>query len=123
MRVLVMTLILFAASCATITRDAYVPVALSFSDGSSGSCNLQNKRMAIQTDVPGNPMIRRSDDPLVYNCTTDNGGTAYGSIASSIDAATMGASVLFWDLGITDAITDKHRDYAQSFVIPVTPSR
>ncbi len=36
-----------------------------------------------------------------------------------IEAAKLGASVLFFDLGITDAITDKHRTYSPSFTIPV----
>ena len=41
------------------------------------------------------------------------------NMESSIDAAKMGASVVIWDLGITDAITDKAREYPVSFVIPV----
>ena len=112
-------LVITISSCATMTNDAYVPLALSFSDGSSGSCKLQNKRMAIQANIPSSPMIRRSDDPLKYDCETDDGREAFGSIASSIDAAKMGASVVIWDLGITDAITDKAREYPVSFVIPV----
>lgn len=31
----------------------------------------------------------------------------------------MTASVIFWDLGITDAITDKHRTYQGNVVIAV----
>ena len=107
------------AGCATITNDAYVPVALSFSDGSDGECRLSNKRMAMQTSIPSTPLIRRSDDALRYDCETDDGRKAFGSINSSIDAAKAGASVVFFDLGITDAITDKGRDYPTSFVIPV----
>ena len=105
--------------CATITNDAYVPVALSFSDGSSGMCNLTNKRMALQAPIPSTPMIRRSDDALRYDCTAEDGRKAFGSVNSSIDAAKGGASVVFFDLGITDAITDKGRDYPTSFVIPL----
>ena len=118
-KIISLFLIIAISSCATMTNDAYVPLALSFSDGSSGTCKLQNKRMAIQADIPSSPMIRRSDDVLKYDCTTDDGREAFGSIASSTDAAKMGASVLIWDLGITDAITDKAREYPQSFVIPV----
>jgi hypothetical protein len=116
---LVFGLTLMGFGCATITNDAYVPVALSFSDGSSGMCNLTNKRMAIQSGIPGSPMIRRSDDALRYDCTSDDGRKAFGSINSSIDAAKAGASVVFFDLGITDAITDKGRDYPTGFVIPL----
>ena len=37
---------------ASITNDAYVPMSLSFSDGSSGSCQLTNKRMSILAEIP-----------------------------------------------------------------------
>jgi hypothetical protein len=63
--------------------------------------------------------IRRSDDDLRFDCTTESGKKGFGTIASSMEGAKLGASVLFFDLGITDAITDKHRTYAPSFVIPV----
>lgn len=29
------------------------------------------------------------------------------------------ASIIFWDLGITDVITDKHRTYQKQAIIPV----
>ena len=107
------------SSCATIVNDPNVPVALSFSDGSDGSCTLTNKRGQWSGKVPGTFSIRRSDDMLRYNCKTDSGKTGIGGIASSMEGAKLGASVLFFDLGITDAITDKHRTYAPSFTIPV----
>ena len=104
--------------CATITNDPNVPVALSFSDGSSGSCTLINKRGSWQQDMPGTASIRRSDDHLQYNCTTSDGKTAVGSIPSEMGAKIV-ASAVFIDFGITDAITDKHRTYPTNFVIPV----
>ena len=111
--------ILFFTSCATIVNDPNVPVALSFSDGSDGNCTLNNKRGQWSGKVPGTFSIRRSDDILRYNCKTDSGKTGIGGIASTIEGAKLGASVLFFDLGITDAITDKHRIYTPSFTIPV----
>tara|TARA_Y100000768_G_C23785566_1_gene590125 strand:- start:303 stop:671 length:369 start_codon:yes stop_codon:yes gene_type:complete len=111
--------IIFLKSCATIVNDPNTPVALSFSDGSSGTCNLSNKRGAWSGKIPGTFMIRRSDDMLRYDCKTDSGKTGVGGIASSMEGAKLGASVLFFDLGITDAITDKHRTYSPSFTIPV----
>ena len=54
---------------------------------------------------------------LSYDVIVVGSGGAGAQAASA--AAELGASVLFFDLGITDAITDKHRTYAQSFVIPV----
>ena len=111
--------IFLLTSCATIVNDPNVPVALSFSDGSNGSCTLNNKRGQWSGKVPGTFSIRRSDDVLRYNCKTDTGKTGIGGIASSMEGAKLGASVLFFDLGITDAITDKHRTYSASFTIPV----
>ena len=116
---LVLSSIFLFASCATIVNDPNVPVSLSFSDGSDGSCVINNKRGQWSGKVPGTFSIRRSDDILRYNCKTDSGKTGIGCIASSMEGAKLGASVLFFDLGITDAITDKHRTYAPSFTIPV----
>jgi len=111
--------ILLLNSCATIVNDPNTPVSLSFSDGSSGTCNLNNKRGVWTGRIPSTFQIRRSDDILRYDCTTDSGKKGIGGIASTIEGAKLGASVLFFDLGITDAITDKHRIYTPSFVIPV----
>ena len=63
-------------------------------------------------------MIRRSDDQLVFTCETEDGRKATGAIPSTVGAKIV-ASAVFIDFGITDAITDKHREYPASFVIPV----
>jgi len=104
--------------CATLTNDPTVPVALSFSDGSEGQCKLQNKRGSWQASIPGTYPIRRSDDALQYDCETFDGREAFGSIPSTVGAKIV-ASAVFIDFGITDAITDKHRDYPSNFVIPM----
>ena len=106
-------------SCATIVNDANVPVSLSFSDGSSGNCQLTNKRVSLSVSIPSTTMVRRSDDALRFNCTTDTGKKGFGSIPSEIESGKLAGSVVFFDLGITDSITDKHRTYPSSFVIPV----
>ena len=119
-KILFSTLILiFLNSCATIVNDAEVPVTLSFSDGSSGSCKLSNKRMQYQVDIPGTHQIRRSDDALKFDCKTAGGKTAFGSIPSEMEGAKLAGSIVFFDLGITDSITDKHRTYTPNFTIPV----
>ena len=109
---------LLFTSCASIVNDANVPVTLSFSDGSSGNCKLNNKRAAYNVEVPSTTMVRRSDDPLRFDCKTKSGKEAYGSIPSEIEGEKLAGSVLI-DLGITDAITDKHRTYSPNFVVPV----
>ena len=70
-------------------------------------------------EISSTVYIRRSDDSLKYQCKTEDGREAVGSIPSTIGAKIV-ASAVFIDLGITDAITDKHREYPASFVIPVT---
>lgn len=114
-----MLAILTVTGCATLTNDAMTPIALSFSDGSNGECRLKNKRGAWETSMPMTYSVRRSDDPLTYDCKTTDGRTAFGSIPSTIGAKIV-ASAVFIDLGITDAITDKHREYPASFVIPIS---
>ena len=106
------------SSCASITNDAFVPVALSFSDGSSGTCQITNKRMSIEVPVPSAPMIRRSDDNLNLNCQTEHGRTAVAIVPSTMGGKIV-ASAVFLDFGIVDSITDKHREYPASYVVPV----
>ena len=110
--------LIWLSGCASITNDAYVPVALSFSDGSSGRCSISNKRMSINAAIPSSPLVRRSDDLLWLNCVTEDGRRTTASVRSTIGAKLI-ASAVFLDFGITDAITDKHREYPASFVIPV----
>ena len=114
--------LLFGLSgCATLTNDAMTPVALSFSNGESGQCELENKRWQKDAKIPAQIDVRRSDDDLRYSCTTESGKTAKGRIQSTVGAKIV-ASAVFIDFGITDAITDKHRIYPPSFVIPVEGS-
>ena len=91
----------------------------SFGDGSSGKCTLENKRGRWDVSVPSTASVRRSDDVLKYDCKTATGKVATGSMASTVGAKIV-ASAVFIDFGITDAITDKHRQYPASYVIPVT---
>lgn len=109
---------LTTVGCATLTNDAMVPIAISFGDGSTGECRLTNKRGDWSVEIPTTASIRRSDDSLKYQCTTEDGREAFGSMPSTVGAKIV-ASAVFLDFGITDAITDKHREYPASFVIPV----
>lgn len=104
--------------CATLTEDAMTPIAISFSDGANGKCNLQNKRGFWVTQLPATVSVRKSDDALRYDCETEDGRKAAGSIPSEMGGKII-ASAIFLDFGITDAITDKHRRYPASYVIPI----
>ncbi len=111
----------FIASCATITNDPMTPINMSFSDNSSGNCYLDNKRGSWTANMPGQIYVRRSDDALKYRCETDDGRESFGSIPSEMGAKIVASAVLL-DFGITDAITDKHRQYPLSYVVPIQPS-
>lgn len=117
-RVIVATAALCLSGCASITNDPMVPVALSFSNGANGKCDLSNKRGSWSTSMPNTVSIRRSDDHLQYRCRTTDGLEANGSIPSTMGGKIV-ASAVFLDFGIVDSITDKHREYPASFVIPV----
>ena len=106
------------SSCASLTNDANVPMALSFSDGSEGHCTILNKRMSIEAEIPSTTMVRRNDDNLQLTCETEDGRKASASVPRTIGGKIV-ASAVFIDFGITDAITDKHREYPASFVIPI----
>jgi len=111
------------SGCATIVNDPTVPLTASFSDGSEGECKFHNKRGVWELDMPGTAMIRRSDDSLIYACSTEDGRETDGSIVSEFESGKFAASVIFWDFGITDAITDKHRTYQGNIVIPVKQTK
>jgi len=113
-------LMILLGGCATLTNDAFVPIALTFSDGSKGTCQINNKRFAESVKIPGTPKVRRSDDNLQFRCKTKDGREAFGSIPSTMGGKII-ASAVFLDFGIVDAITDKHREYPASYVIPVNP--
>jgi hypothetical protein len=118
--VIAMAAIFSLSGCATIVNDPNIPLTVGFSDGSTGQCNFKNKRGAWSSQIPTTTiMIRRSDDSLVYDCTTEDGRTATGFIRSEMEGGKFTASVLLLDFGITDAITDKHRTYQGNIVIPI----
>ncbi len=110
--------ILIITGCATLTEDAMTPIAMSFSEGSEGTCTLRNKRGVWQVELPTTTYVRKSDDGLQYDCKTTDGREAVGIIPSTMGGKII-ASAIFLDFGITDAITDKHRQYPESFVIPI----
>ncbi len=53
-----------------------------------------------------------------HGFTEEDGRTAVGAIPSTLGARII-ASAVFLDFGIVDAITDKHRKYPDSFVVPI----
>lgn len=119
--IIAMLALLGLTGCATLTEDAMTPVSFAFSDGTEGDCTLQNKRGVWQAHIPSVVSIRKSDDVLKYECKSEDGRKAVGVIESEMGAKII-ASAVFLDFGITDAITDKHRKYPASYVIPLAKS-
>ncbi|HSD74523.1 MAG TPA: hypothetical protein VLB75_07110 [Steroidobacteraceae bacterium] len=117
-KLITIALALSTFGCATLTEDAMTPIAMSFSEGSDGKCTLTNKRGVWQTKIPTTISVRKSDDGLKYECETDDGRKAVGLIPSHMGGKIV-ASAVFIDFGITDAITDKHREYPAVYVIPI----
>ena len=101
-------------------EKSHLPINLSFSDNSAGQCSLRNKRESYKTQIPASVLVRRSDDPLVYDCTTDDGRQANGSIISKVGDTMAGNIIFGGGIGaIIDANNDMHREYPGAFVIPV----
>jgi hypothetical protein len=117
-KLLAIAFVVSVSGCATLTNDENVPIAVAFSTGDDGACNFRNKRQTQQASVPSVIQVRRSDDALQYDCKTSRGKTAVGAIPSTMGSKII-ASAVFLDFGIVDSITDKHREYPASYVIPV----
>ena len=117
--IIILPVVFGFSSCATITQSENTPIAMSLSDGSRGTVTLSNKRGTWQSPLPATVSVRRSDDPLVYSAKNSKGKTLAGSIPSTMGAKII-ASAIFLDFGIVDSITDAHREYPASYVIPVT---
>ena len=110
----------FLVACSSIVNESHVPINLSFSDNSGGQCLLRNKRESYNTAIPASILVRRSDDPLIYDCTTTDGRKANGSINSKVGQTMAGNIILGGGIGaIVDANNDMHRKYPDAFVIPV----
>ena len=109
-----------ATGCATLTTDSHQPISFLTPGCSSETkleCTASNKRGSWQFMPPTQMGIRRSDDPLRVTCVDAQGQRHDVSVDSEINAKIV-ASAVFLDLGITDAITDHHRDYPTQIIIP-----
>ena len=107
-------------SCSSIVNESHLPINLSFNDNSGGECALRNKSESYQTQIPASVLVRRSDDPLVYDCTTSDGCKANGSINSKVGQTMAGNIIFGGGVGLViDANNDMQREHPGSFVIPV----
>ena len=108
---------MIVSGCATIVNDPMIPVEFIPQGCAQLQCTASNKRGQWSVTAPGTTMIRRSDDTLQVQCTNPAGQPFSTQVKSEIEGAKLAGSVVFFDLGITDSITDKHRDYARQVLI------
>lgn len=119
--ILIATMSVLTTGCASMLNDANTPVNLSLSSGERGRCELYNNSGTWMSDVPGSVSVRRSNDDLTYNCTSDGDKKTSGAIKSTISPAVIG-NVIFGiaaPIGVLiDVSSNKHRKYPDSYVIP-----
>ena len=98
--------------CATLTNDATQPVhfATPGCGKSQASCLAYNKRGSWMFDPPETIFVRRSDDPLKVVCE-QSGGDTYRNETGSVIGPKFAASIVLVGIGLTDALTDMHREY------------
>ena len=104
--------------CATLTNDAHQQINFK-GPGCKGKgvvCTASNKRGLWRVQIPGTEAIRRSDDVLRLDCEDKKGNRYQEAIPSRLGGKIV-ASAIFLDLGIVDAITDKHREYPPQIMI------
>ena len=118
-RILILLVVtIIVSSCATLTNDPNQQiqfVGMNCKD-QVVKCNLSNKRGSWTVELPGSTPIRRSDDVLRVECANSE-GERYLMTAQSKIGAKLIASAVFLDLGIVDAITDKHREYPEQIIV------
>ena len=106
--------------CATLTNDANQPISFKAPGCKKGavSCTARNKRGSWSFQVPATVSIRRSDDMLHIECEDNQGGHHQESVNSRMGGKIV-ASAVFLDLGITDSITDMHREYPEQIILHI----
>lgn len=110
--------VLAISGCATLTSDSHQQMSFNAvgCEPFSLQCEAWNKRESYTFSPPTKIGVRRSDDALHITCTDKEGRRFMESVSSTVGGKIV-ASAVFLDLGITDAITDMHREYPQSVTI------
>ncbi len=110
--------VLAISGCATLTSDSHPQISFNAvgCEPFSLQCEAWNKRELYTFSPPAKLGVRRSDDALHITCTDKEGRRFAESVTSTVGGKIV-ASAVFLDLGITDAITDMHREYPQSVTI------
>ena len=106
------------SGCATLTNDPTQRIEF-VAPGCKGidvACSAENKRGIWTFEPPETVEIRRSDDVLRIRCQVP-GQRDYAQSIESRMGGKIVASAVFLDLGITDAITDRHREYPVQIVL------
>ena len=117
--VLLASSVFMVGGCATLTNDPHQNVSFEAPGCKphTVTCKAWNKRGTWEFGIPEVVPIRRSDDILRIECVDEQGQVHTDQVASKIGEK-MTVST-FLDFGITDAITDKHREYPERIVLRI----
>ena len=117
---LVGSLFIVGGGCATLTNDSHQSISFKAPGCKPHivTCKAWNKRGTWEFSIPERVPIRRSDDILRIECADEKGQVYTDQVASRIGGKIV-ASAIFLDLGITDAITDKHREYPEQIILQI----
>ena len=112
-----------ATGCASLTNDPNQPVAFKAPGCQKGavSCTARNKRGSWDFTVPATVQIRRSDDNLLVEREGPDGQGHTESVPSRMGGKIVASAVML-DFGITDSITDMHREYPAQVVMQICDS-
>ena len=108
---------LVIAGCASKAREPLAPMKITFSDGSWGTCNLENRHGDWDVVVPGSVDVRTSSDVLSFNCVTISGQSASGYIPLESNAARAAVSSGDLQLAPSEGIAGAHARYPRKWVV------
>ena len=107
------------AGCATLTNDPYqlIQFVAPYCGNKKIECTATNKRGDHNFSPPEIVRIQRSDDDLTVVCKMNGTDLSPQDKVLSRMKGSIYELVLALDLGIVDAIKDRHREYPDPIVL------
>lgn len=115
-------LTLLLTGCATLTNDPMQQINFVAPDCGPEielTCIAENKRGQWKFSPPVTTSIRRSDGMLHITCFEPGQNAPQETLIPSTMSPKIAASAVFLDFGVTDAITDMHREYPPQIILNV----
>lgn len=108
------------AGCATLTNDPMQQINFVAPDcgpETEPACIAENKRGRWTFSPPVTTAVRRSDDMIHIACFESGKDVPQETSIPSSMSPKIAASAVFLDFGVTDAITDMHREYPPQIIL------